>query len=267
MFVEKIGVRKTLRDLRLMGPQFAFRQLRPKRDNKWAVTVPGYPQVYLRPDTTDAAIIRCILGDKEYSLAGTRFERVSRHHYDEIVASGKRPLIIDAGANIGAASLWFAHEYPKAIIVAIEPEPGNAACLRENTAGADNIIIREAALGATAGKVALTNPANHDWAFRSERSTDGLGIDIVTIPQIIGEVEDAAPFLAKIDIEGFESDLFAQNTEWISAFGVLMIEIHDWMFPGRGSSHSLQRAMAPLGYDLLLRGENLVYVKAPKAGG
>lgn len=266
MFVEKVGLRKTLKDLRLLGPQFAFRQLMPKRDNKWVVTVPGYPPIYLRPGTTDVAIVRCIIGQKEYSLAGTGFDQVCRRRYNELVAAGQRPLIVDAGANIGAASLWFAREFPKALIMAIEPEAANAACLRENTAEAQNIVVREAALGASAGKVALTNPANHDWAFRSERSTDGSGIEIVTIPQIIASAEGAVPFLAKIDIEGFESDLFAENIDWIGDFDVLMIEIHDWMFPGRGSSHSLQKAMAPHGFDLMLRGENLVYVKVRKDG-
>ena len=36
--------------------------------------------------------------------------------------NGKRPLIVDAGANIGASAAFFAMTYPTAKIVAIEPE-------------------------------------------------------------------------------------------------------------------------------------------------
>ncbi len=36
----------------------------------------------------------------------------------------------------------------------------------------------------------------------------------------------------KIDIAGFEEDLFSKCTEWIDAFPVLMVELHDGMLPG-----------------------------------
>ena len=38
--------------------------------------------------------------------------------------------IIDGGANIGLTSVFFANRYPKAEIVAVEPEEGNFEMLR-----------------------------------------------------------------------------------------------------------------------------------------
>jgi hypothetical protein len=67
--------------------------------------------------------------------------------------------------------------------------------------------------------------------------------------------------IAKIDIEGFESDLFAADTDWIDQTTVLIIEPHDWMLPGQGSSRTFRAAMGPE-FDMLVSGENLVFVRA-----
>src|SRR5258706_8625512 len=62
--------------------------------------------------------------------------------------------ILDVGANIGAASLWFARRAPRATIVAVEPAAETAARLRENVARnglADRIHVVQSALGGRRG--------------------------------------------------------------------------------------------------------------------
>jgi hypothetical protein len=54
---------------------------------------------------------------------------------------------------------------------------------------------------------------------------------------------NCTPFTAKIDIEGFESDLFSQNLEWLDEVFLVYIEPHDWLFPTQGTSRTFQRAM------------------------
>jgi hypothetical protein len=54
----------------------------------------------------------------------------------------------------------------------------------------------------------------------------------VTIDSLLSLNADATPFIVKIDIEGFEDDLFSRNTDWVDLFPVLIIELHDWMLPG-----------------------------------
>jgi hypothetical protein len=65
------------------------------------------------------------------------------------------------------------------------------------------------------------------------------------------------PFLCKIDIEGGERELFAEQTGWIDCFPLLVIELHDWLLPGQGVSRHFLREMAVRDRDFVYRGENV----------
>ena len=54
-------------------------------------------------------------------------------------------------------------------------------------------------------------------------------------------------------------DIAAHYTQWLDATKVMIIEFHDRMMPGRGTSFALQRAMAARRFKVLISGENLVY--------
>src|SRR5262245_8086929 len=63
------------------------------------------------------------------------FFQVIVHKGYELPWSGPDPrVIVDAGANIGLSSIWFATQYPEAKVIAIEPNRDNFALLEENTA-------------------------------------------------------------------------------------------------------------------------------------
>ena len=72
---------------------------------------------------------------------------------------------------------------------------------------------------------------------------------------------DDGIFIAKIDIEGFEKDLFSSNLGWIDRAEMVIIEPHDWMLPGQQSSATFQRAMGSRDFELFISGENLIYVR------
>ena len=77
-------------------------------------------------------------------------------------------------------------------------------------------------------------------------------------------IRHGTPFIAKIDIEGFESEVFLDNLGWLDDIYMLLIEPHDWLFPGQRKSRSLQRAMASRDFEIFISGENLVYVRAER---
>jgi FkbM family methyltransferase len=256
-FVSTISA--NLRDARALGWGFLGRQV-AKNVHNW--TIPGIGPASLRPGTTDAEVFRQVFTHREYDLSRLRRLDQVKALYDAILKEGREPLIIDAGANIGVASLWFAHQFPHARIIAVEPEPANAALCRKNVSNLEKVHVEEAAVGASPGHITLDNPAQKAWSPRSERSTEG--IPIVTINDLVASVTGAELLIAKIDIEGFESDLFATNLQWLDSVRVVIVEIHDWMMPGRRTSFSLQRAMADRQFEMMISGENLVYVALPE---
>ena len=71
------------------------------------------------------------------------------------------------------------------------------------------------------------------------------------------EVPAAQPFIAKIDIEGAEEELFSSNIAWVDRLPIIIIETHDWMLPGRASSMNFLKAICGKNRDFLFHSENI----------
>jgi hypothetical protein len=69
------------------------------------------------------------------------------------------------------------------------------------------------------------------------------------------------PFIIKIDIEGFEDELFSANTEWVQKFPILIIELHDWMLPKQGNSSNFLKIISAQNRDFLFFGENVYSIR------
>jgi hypothetical protein len=72
---------------------------------------------------------------------------------------------------------------------------------------------------------------------------------------------DTTPFIVKIDIEGFEENLFEKNTEWLDKFPLLIIELHDWMIPKSANSQNFLRCVSKLNRDFIYINENVFSIK------
>ena len=66
--------------------------------------------------------------------------------------------IVDAGANIGLAAVWFAANYPEARVTAIEPDKANFDLLVEDTSGYKNVVPIRGALWSFCGDLQLNDP-------------------------------------------------------------------------------------------------------------
>jgi hypothetical protein len=87
------------------------------------------------------------------------------------------------------------------------------------------------------------------------------GVQVITIDQVCEKTAGDELFLVKIDVEGFESDLFSGDRRWIEKAYAIFIEPHDWMLPGEMTSRSFQEALGNHPFEIFIRGENLLYAR------
>jgi FkbM family methyltransferase len=231
-----------------------------RRDGTIELRTREFGSIVVRPLDSDLSVVRQTLRDREYEIPSRFAAGQINNAYARILARGRLPVIIDAGANIGAAAVWFGKHFPKSAVVAIEPERRNAILARRNTGGNPNIKVVEAAVGANSGFVSVFEPDAQAWAVTTRRSDSGC--PVITVEDALALVPQGELLLVKIDIEGFESDLFSTNVGWLDRTAAVVIEPHDWLFSGQGTSHSFQRAMGSRRFDLYIKGENLIFVNS-----
>lgn len=217
----------------------------------------GQRPFYFRPGSIgDQGVIQQIFHSADYQIApDARYQTLVRY-MNSGANVGKRPLVIDAGANIGASSVYFALQYSTGRIIAVEPERGNAELARRNCEGLE-VVVHEAAIGAESGTAFLSDPGHSDWGFRVSEIGEHA-VPVITVREILRDAEKAGyfPLVCKIDIEGGEAGLFAKNYAWVDSFALIIIELHDWMLPGEGNSRNFLRAISAHDFDLTWRGEN-----------
>lgn len=227
---------------------------------------PGGQRVFhLRSDShADQGVVQQVFVGKEYDL-----DRIPPHgawlkqHYQRMLDAGLRPLIIDAGANIGAAAVWFALTFPEAVVLAVEPEAGNFGLLKTNTAGLAVQTV-QAALGDGSGWCDIIDTGTGEWGFRTEpAATSAPGrVPQIDMTELLTLAPQATPFIAKIDIEGSEKAVFSADTRWVSRFPLVIVELHDTMFPGQGVARPFLKKMAELERDFVCRTETVFSVLA-----
>jgi FkbM family methyltransferase len=139
------------------------------------------------------------------------------------------PLVIDAGANIGLASLWLLGRYPGATIHAFEPEPGNFAFLARNLRFLTGARANQAALGDRDGETSLRIAAHGAMHSTTLPAADGGSIqvplrrlDSYLAQQGIGSVD-----LLKLDVEGAELEVLRGLGDRIVDVGVIVGEVHE----------------------------------------
>jgi FkbM family methyltransferase len=253
---------ENIRDVRRIGWRFPLRHPAAAIGKKSVtVGIRDFGKINIRTKSSDAGTVREIFKYKQYDMSGfSQFTRVE-YRYNELCRSGCVPIIIDAGANIGASTIWFAKIFPQARIFAIEPDATNAACCRINVGRFSNIEIIEAAIGSSPGFVSLKNESGEANAIQTERVNEREGVRICTVTELLEAFPSGRLFIIKIDIEGFESDLFDRDTTWLEEVAAVIIEPHDWLLPGKGSSLTFQKAIASHNFEILLKGQNLIYIR------
>jgi len=182
--------------------------------------------------------------------------------YDLPFVNHSPRLIIDGGANVGFATRFFAHKFPQARILAVEPDPSNFALLVENTARLPNVTPLQAAIWSRTAGMDLENPSAPGWSRRvRETGTAAGGVQAVTIPDLLELAKLDQIDVLKLDIEGAEVELFSQGSgDWLDRVETIVVELHDRFRPG--CAEAFYGAIRGHGFQEWRKGENLFLTRS-----
>ncbi len=200
-----------------------------------------------------------IFGYEEYNLNLHKKWKKTKLNFN------KKFLIVDCGSNIGSSTRYFEELFLNSKIIAIEPDKKNFNLSKKNIINKKTKIINSAVASQNFYyKIINKNdPRAHQVKYKNNNTNN----QTITINQILKLEKKFQPFLIKIDIEGFEQELFSKKIEWMDKFEIIIIEIHDWMLPTKSISSNFIRSLAKTlnksKRDLIIRGENLISIKIP----
>jgi FkbM family methyltransferase len=145
-------------------------------------------------------------------------------------ASSASPYILDCGANVGLASLYFKRLYPDARITAYEADPRLFAMLtsnlRRNRAGDVNAV--HAALWTSSGTVSFAAEGTDSGMVAALPGTPPA--EAVSVPSLrLRDVLAAGRVdLLKLDIEGAEDAVLADCEDTLHNVAALVMDLHEF---------------------------------------
>ena len=143
-------------------------------------------------------------------------------------------VIIDGGANVGFAAVYFAERFPGARSVSVEPEESNFALLERNVAPYANVTPVRGALWWKKETLSFRDPDAAKWSFEVEagEAAADAGIEAFTVPELLAMVGAEEAGLLKLDIEGAELGLLEHPESWKPQVRAMVVELHEYKQAG-----------------------------------
>jgi FkbM family methyltransferase len=169
--------------------------------------------------------------------------------------------MLDGGANIGLAAVYFAHRFPNAKIVAVEPSEENYKMIIKNTVKYPNVIAKQGGIWNDNKRLVIIDKAAYDNSFMVAEVAENTpeSLPAFSIHSIMQEQGWSTLDVLKLDIEGSEKEVFEKNVEeWLPHTRMLIIEIHDNM--RKGAAKSVFAAISKYDFTFSMHHENLVFI-------
>jgi FkbM family methyltransferase len=219
--------------------------LKIKLNQTSRISIPGlkFP-ITMRPQRTDNITFREIFIKKEYDI--------------QLPSTIDPTVIIDAGANIGFTTVFFANRYPNARVFSIEPDSENFQYLIANTKHYKNITPIKSAVWNKKEMIQVVDHGYGERGFMIEKNEGKNTLQAISFDDLMDQYQIKHIDILKIDIEGSEKEVFTENYErWLPVTKCLVIELHDRM--KKGCSKAVFDAVSKYDFAFAIKGENLVF--------
>lgn len=195
----------------------------PDRRGTWRIRLRGWPGgVAGRYGTSDLAVFRQMFIDREHDWA-LALEPV-----------GDGGLILDCGANVGLATVCLLRLFPRARVIAVEPDADNLAVLERNVRPRrDRVDVIRAGVWSRPAHLVCHDPgtfAHVEWSRQvRECAADTPGsLPAVTVGDLLARSGCDRVAVLKMDIEGAEVVVFdADAADWLDRTDAMAIELHE----------------------------------------
>lgn len=230
---------------------FSFGKARRKRYLQHLQLKPRYTEGRIRLDGNDWSY------PDSASFAHAYQEIIGKRIY-QFKAADDRPNIIDCGANVGIASIYWKKLYPKAHITAIEADPKIFQFLLKNlehTNCQDIVTVNKAVWHCNDSISFAADSADTGGitAYKSPvpNNEHPITVETVSLESLIGQQQVD---LLKIDIEGAEVELLLKQADCLRYVQRIFVEYHSFSDqPQR--IHELLRTLVEAGFRVHIHSE------------
>jgi FkbM family methyltransferase len=139
----------------------------------------------------------------------------------------RQPLtILDLGANVGFATLFFSRRYPSATIGSVEADPRTFERLVGNVSGLPNVATLNRVVSGREGRLVFYCSAQSISSSLTRRSLEDVPVEVdsMTVADLMDHFGMERVGLLKMDIEGAEFDALTATP--IDRVDELMVELH-----------------------------------------
>jgi FkbM family methyltransferase len=172
----------------------------------------AYP-FWIRPGTSDAIEVT---------------HTILRECYGQYRPNFSPRFIVDAGAYIGDSACWFLSRYPHATVIAVEPDPENFEVLVRNTSPyGTRVHCINAGLWFRDANLKVKDGGSKIGMYVNEVAPSESDCEALSPQTIVRRFNLPSIDIFKIDIEGAETALFAEDTTpWLSRCNLVYVDIH-----------------------------------------
>lgn len=186
--------------------------------------------------------------------------------YREIFLAGEyffetadsRPVIVDCGANVGMAALYFKYLFPEARIVAFEANPSAFRLLQRNmeTNGIRDVDLHNVALSDREGEISFFISSDPGTLLGSTRRDMGGNVELKAKADRLSKYIQKYPGveLVKIDVEGSELSIVNElaQSSTLGKANQYIVEYHHRINEEKSGLGDFLKKFEMAGYDYKL---------------